>query len=448
MNQPHRIRTLRFDLRAAQSEDAFRLRQGVAASVQSAGFATGLEGLLDRLAPGGGEYRIDRLEVPLGAVTAEAWEREGTGRLLAALEAALLAKLSRTAPLAEAEGNFSETQTDSGTLIRNDLPGAWLEAFVRFLATGNRPWWAGADFLLEKTVRAELLHRPPEPSDVPLAAVLAQPDAARRLVWQFSPSLVYDVLERLGGSVVVERIRAGELALVRRFRNQNQPTRTIPLRDFVETARAGWVQKIAERAWRVDLPWLEAELNRLAQTVTATAADKAPVSPSKPTHAGLEHSQPAAGIAPQLKPHGASGQHPGQGRPDAAPEPRSPDEKTGTAPLQPLVSPKTENTFFIANAGLVLLHPFIAPLLSALDFLENGQFRSENHRHRAVHLRAHLAGQESFPAETDLLLPKLLLGLLPEMPVRRRVRLSRTEKAEARNLLGAVVEHWSVLKPT
>jgi hypothetical protein len=56
-------------------------------------------------------------------------------------------------------------------------------------------------------------------------------------------------------------------------------------------------------------------------------------------------------------------------------------------------------------------------------------------------------GQENAP-EHELVLPKILSGLDPEMPVGRCGVLSEDEKSESTALLEAVIRHWGALRST
>lgn len=440
MTAPHRIRTLRLNLRADSPEDAFRLRQAVTASVQSAGFATGLETLLDHFAPGGTEYRIDRLEVPVTGLTAEAWKRDGPARLLAALESALTQELRRASPATGAEPDVSE-KGNARISPQRTPPESVLDAFAGFLRTGTLPWWAAPDEVKNwETTLPEAIGRHPARASAELASALAQPEASRRLVWQVSWKTILRLLETFAGEAAVGHVRRWETVLVQEFRSRQRAPAT--LRETVETQRAAWVTALAARNWRADAAWLHAETRRI-EAVSSSGGDlsAARTVPEPLPAAEEQRGEPSGWENPTER-----GRNPAVVGPEQRPGFSEKNARTGSPESAGFA--KTDPVLFIANAGLVLLHPFVAPLLAELDFLENGRFRSERHRHRAVHLLAHLAGQEPFPAEPDLLLPKLLLGLLPETPVRRRVRLSRTEKAEARNLLGAVVEHWSALRNT
>lgn len=112
----------------------------------------------------------------------------------------------------------------------------------------------------------------------------------------------------------------------------------------------------------------------------------------------------------------------------------------------------TENTAlpdsYIGNAGLIILHPFIPTLFEALGLIHNQAFCDIAARDKAIQLLGYLAGGQTALPEYDLILPKLLCGMLPVQVTDRFVELTPSEKAEADHLLAAVITHWSVLKNT
>lgn len=111
-------------------------------------------------------------------------------------------------------------------------------------------------------------------------------------------------------------------------------------------------------------------------------------------------------------------------------------------------SPAEGSIYYINNAGLILLHPYLSFFFDALELREGNQFRDEAAQHRAVQLMGYLAhGEEDIP-EYDLVLPKLLCGILPAEPVRRFIPLTEAEKTEANELLAAVISHWNALGNT
>lgn len=111
--------------------------------------------------------------------------------------------------------------------------------------------------------------------------------------------------------------------------------------------------------------------------------------------------------------------------------------------------PPAEGTvYYINNAGLILLHPYLSFCFDALGLREGQQFKDEAAKHRAVQLLGYLAyGEEEIP-EYDLVLPKILCGILPAEPVKRFIPLTNAEKNEANELLAAVISHWNALGNT
>lgn len=106
---------------------------------------------------------------------------------------------------------------------------------------------------------------------------------------------------------------------------------------------------------------------------------------------------------------------------------------------------KTKDEIYIANAGLVLLHPFIELFFEELKIAENGQLKKAQ---RAVSLLQWLATGQLNAPEYELPLNKLLCGISLEEPVIGIGKLTKREKNEAQNLMEAVVRHWEVLKNT
>ncbi|MCF6404967.1 hypothetical protein L3C95_18850 [Chitinophaga filiformis] len=110
--------------------------------------------------------------------------------------------------------------------------------------------------------------------------------------------------------------------------------------------------------------------------------------------------------------------------------------------------PAAGSVYYINNAGLILLHPYLSFCFDALGLREGQQFKDEAAKHRAVQLLGYLAyGEEEIP-EYDLVLPKILCGIQPAEPVRRFIPLTEAEKTEANELLAAVISHWNALGNT
>jgi hypothetical protein len=109
---------------------------------------------------------------------------------------------------------------------------------------------------------------------------------------------------------------------------------------------------------------------------------------------------------------------------------------------------KESETLYIKSSGIVIVHYFLSPYFNDLDLLADGKFKDDTARQRAVLLLYYLATGKSKAAEFDLTLPKILCGYPMEETLPATLILTKKEKTESRNLLEAVINHWSPLKNT
>lgn len=105
-------------------------------------------------------------------------------------------------------------------------------------------------------------------------------------------------------------------------------------------------------------------------------------------------------------------------------------------------------TVYLANAGLVLLWPFLTTLFDRLGYLEGQQFRDDASRQRAALLLQFLASGASEVPEYQLPLNKLLCGMLQSQPLPRELALTTAETELGESLLKAVIARWDALKNT
>jgi len=108
-----------------------------------------------------------------------------------------------------------------------------------------------------------------------------------------------------------------------------------------------------------------------------------------------------------------------------------------------------DEVFYVANAGLVLMHPFVGPLLKNIGFVgDDIEFTNERRSWAAILLQ-HLVSASPAVKEQSLALNKVLSGLQPESFVNPE-ELERTERIskECDEVLCSVISHWSVLGNT
>lgn len=113
--------------------------------------------------------------------------------------------------------------------------------------------------------------------------------------------------------------------------------------------------------------------------------------------------------------------------------------------MKPQMASAGENVFYIPNAGVVLLHPFLARFFGKLGLIEGPTFKDEWSRGIAVCLLHHLATGELRTPEYQLVFPKFLCGMPLHAPLDHTITISPEAQVEADQLLKAAIEHWGAL---
>lgn len=110
----------------------------------------------------------------------------------------------------------------------------------------------------------------------------------------------------------------------------------------------------------------------------------------------------------------------------------------------PETAPSGKNMWYVRWAGVVLAHPYLAPLFTALGYWQKGEFADEVTQQRAVYLTHYLASGQRIVGEEELALPKLLCGWpVSGSPALLTEPLTDPECFEADEVLRAVITHWS-----
>jgi Contractile injection system tape measure protein len=110
--------------------------------------------------------------------------------------------------------------------------------------------------------------------------------------------------------------------------------------------------------------------------------------------------------------------------------------------------PETGESIYIANAGLVLFHPFLETYFSRTGLMENNAFIDNNCRNRAVLLLQYLATGNTEHAEHELVLNKIMCNVPLEEAIPVSFTATETEADVSRELLEVVIERWDKMKNT
>ncbi len=100
----------------------------------------------------------------------------------------------------------------------------------------------------------------------------------------------------------------------------------------------------------------------------------------------------------------------------------------------------------IYNAGIILFWPFLTRFFETLSFLKNGVFVNDEFRNRAVYLIQYLAFYRIDFPEYELVLNKLLTGMLTEDHLEPFVTLTDEEKTLTTSLLYGLINNWEKVK--
>ena len=118
-------------------------------------------------------------------------------------------------------------------------------------------------------------------------------------------------------------------------------------------------------------------------------------------------------------------------------------------PFESVEAPPLEGqAFYVTNAGLVLLWPFLGRFFKKMDLVTDKAFRTAALQQRAVLLTHYLVTGETEAPEQVLLLNKILCGWPSEATVPKAIDLTPAERDESQVLLEAAVAQWAALKNT
>ena len=404
-----------------------------------------LERTLDRHAPAEGTLCIERLEIDAGTMSLDRLEHD-----LAEAVAQALAKALREQHLSADE---AAAGLRKGNVRHKTAQHSIEEALVSFLETGQLPWSfrLPEGRSLEQLVLAawqETEQRGGSQGAEQVRQVLVSAAARKRLIWQFTPTLLRMLLTRLtpagaaamenmlqvldnGKAPPAERRQIERLlweSAVARAAAGRPVTAEVLVRDMLPTVSA----EHAAAAGLLAVHWPSSEENRLLLQAAETQLrherardDMQSLDAEILNHAAAE--PPAAA----------------QKRLDKA-APLSVPVVSST-PLRAHAPPDAAEGIYISNAGLVLLHPFLPQFFTALGIAADKQLLQPE---RALCLLHFLATGQPVAPEYELMLPKVLCNIPLEEPVESDVALTAAEQDEAVSLLKAVIRHWEALRST
>lgn len=444
MSKPaHIIQCQVFDLILPKERGAYALQNFISQEYQQKVLPQ-LAEYLDEKIPTDQVIRVDRLELDLGQISLEGFEE----RLLTALKSAL-------------EGRIAEANTSSAPAhVRQQCSADnWMEALHFYLQTGTLPWWAK----LEPNQRLEsiLFEHLPQWSK----------GAESALKTQLQKAAIGDI----------QKLQAlNEMELLAYLQLQTQQTAAVPLRRLLAQFSDSWVEFLLRQLYKVSLAYLQ-ELRSWVQAFLQRGTSSAQVQNpilhwvliiklldfpglkkileqaqsktiilDKTADSETHQPKPLLELSPDIKPIETSTETveaESEEVAKAALPARIPKQQV-LSPAKKTITPRTEDSFYIANAGLVLLAPYLGNFFETLGLIENKQFKSETAQQRAIHLLQFLAQGTWDNPEYELVLNKILCAWPLAETLPQSIETTELEQNEAESLLKAVIQNWPVLKNT
>ena len=109
---------------------------------------------------------------------------------------------------------------------------------------------------------------------------------------------------------------------------------------------------------------------------------------------------------------------------------------------------ENDESVFVCNAGIVIISPFIPRLFDMMGLLENGVFKNEESRIKAIYALYFAVTGKTEAEENELVINKIICGVGVNVPVYKFMEFNDDEKSLVESLLTAVIQQWSILKKT
>jgi len=386
---------------------------------------------------------IDKLEVDIEANSVEELERNLADLIIQRVKEQLH---DRSAAVKEQKSiHIDLTDQPVESKMLNSLDRSFV-AFVHFLENGNLPWWYTMmshtefenDLLsLFQTLAIEKEYPSVMSYLATLGKVLKLVTSAKRLVNQFSKDVVMAVLTlliRQHQDLTSEAVQIAYEEVVKIIKTRHTTT----LKNTWSQLDAWLIQKIAISGGTANLiigEWIGEITFRLYQHdseyfIKAVKRNRIlkkytliPPLPDFLANLNLGSDSPESKRSPLSTPGFKN-----------AKDSQSENEKIISQAGVP-----------IANAGLVIVAPFLERLFSICNLLTEGSIYGHN---KALALLHYMAFGNLEYYEYDLVLPKILCGVDAKEPVEMVGILSVDELDEVNDLLQSVIENWGALKNT
>jgi hypothetical protein len=426
----HIVHKQKVELHVTRQEDAVALQSRVSRLLQNE-LREKMEKIFETLAPEEKVIRIDKLHLDLKTINAGNFEKEFEEHFIEALQTALSNIKDR-----EQKSNVAILSTDESLL----------QSFIYFLQYACLPWYNSVKkiHLLEEEILHHLSANEWEQFfDWLQKNYRVHPKVLQRLINQFSNQFLLKIISK--SKVIfheaIEEVYADLCLILEAICAQKKLHSRIILWETIFYALLD-----SKRSDEIEKKMLNNLLKRIIKEYTigqsAITVKKSPIVKTVNTlivrnafESFIESLENG-----MIKSYCEDGEY----APDETGSLES-NEKTITGKKQSHIE---EDSLYVQNCGIAILHPFLETYFEDLKLVTNKQFIGEDASKRAVLLLHYLATAETEAAEFSLVLQKILCGLSLEETLPATIELSDEEITESQKVLRAVMNYWTPLKNT
>lgn len=415
-----------------------------------------LEELLQQYETGGKHIRLDTLQVDLNVISANgsaALEETIRYELAKAIALALKKKVEE-APLtailaAEKKEGHLEIRQEAVQALSGSKQVT--EAFLFFLEKGMLPWWyhSASGNILDVAILTEAIAEQESAfSAVLLQRVQQYPFMLDRIIKQCDPQLLIYLFSLLAPLDIFSAAQEQYKILQAVAAKSSTVAAAMIHRYFWQKVwtccAVSHLPAITKHTFLEQLEPVVLFVARLLNDAFAIPG----VLELSPSLSSSEHPDNAS-VAPLIYQALYAATAPVAGDSAEASKPLSgiPDAVSNIPGVKDTAT-VPENEQWLANAGLILLHPFLQYFFAELKLMQGHDFKDEAARHTAVQLLHYLATKEDQAPDFDLAMEKYLCDMPVGTCTDRFKPLPGHMKEEAMQLLRSVTGHWKALKNT
>ena len=426
---------------------------------------TNLDNLFSSVVPADKHLRIDKLEIDLGKIDRKEIKDQLTGRIIKAIEHELSGIVADPGKPHGHTIPDSRIRVNISGLTSKDKQGTVLEHFFHFLHYGSFPSLSAyTGFKQFEDQLTEFLNTLTEAeADKITRAITSQKSRILRLTHQFSLTFQKKLIVCI--TKFTETVIEDIMSLL--FEFYEDVKISIPFEKYSDLVFTSFFISLAERDHI--FKWEAVFLQRVLDGLSTGSLNITPAVLKKQLSGFLKTRSPVnssaeilvliEGLKEDTLPLKKPGRTALENERDMDvyimelfTEGGKPGTETDVSELtdeKEEDEPGTENIYYINNAGIVLLAPFLPELFAKLNLInENNLPEDSNDLNRAVQFTQYLVSGEQNTHEHLLVLNKILCGISIQYPVRNDMFILKKEMQLCDRLLRSIIADWKILKNT